>query len=1265
MSPKYHQHNSKKRILSGALSACLLVPAGLGLATTSAFAQVVSGTISGTVQDASGAIIPNAPVVLTNTATGDKRTSKSNGSGLFSFTGLPSGDFSVTITSPGFQTFTENGVHLDPGDSRNLPNLALKTGDVNSVVNVQAESSVPLDTGELSNLITAEEIKHLSVEGRDVTELLKTLPGFAIASQNNTNVNNQAADPSQVNVTGSLGQYSANGNLATGNSLKLDGANLTDPGNFGGALQNVNYDQVAEVKVQTSNFGPEYSQGPIIVSAVTKSGGDHFHGDLYAYARTYQLDSSDALNGPTSQAKDPDREVYPGFTVGGPVLIPHTNFNHNRALTFFAGAEDYAQRNVYAYGSSGSALVHSLLPTAAMRTGNFSQAELSNNFLGPNLAGNASYANVETAPTYAKDGTLLTNGILPAGYIDPGGSYLFNSFPLPNSVPTSSNPYNWQGVDYVNQDLWQAIGRVDLAISQKNHFFARYSVERGTGGEPAAVYYNPNGINTPGGGEELTNSEGAAANLTTIITSTMTNQVYGNLIYLNQTFASPNPSALTGYPYQGAYANGRHAYPQIQAYNSPYGSGGLPLAITPDYSLGPIFAHKFDPEFGDNLTKVLGNHTITTGVYGLRVTNNQTADNQITNGAISNYYLPGAGSTLTDLSVGGKPGNVYTMSGNWSTNELEGFVGGYTQQNVLPDINLYFWDVDFFAGDSWKIVPRLTVNYGARFEHLGLWNDSYGVGVAVFNPALITSGASNSPYPGFLWHKLDSSIPDSGVNSYPLFTEPRVGFAWDIRGNGQTVMRGGWGEYRGHDSWNITSPAVNLTQNANTVTLGASSLSAISQQNISPGVTAPPNTNTYSTTGTVYGLTPGDYQEPVSDTYSLTINQQLPKHMAMVISYVGDNNRFLDNGGSTQTVTLDNVNAIPIGGLYRPDPDTGSSNYGRVLTPTGLNPANTPAQNSFTVGGANAQQVDEYRPLNTPTVQYADIDVVKHNLFANYNGLQMAVAKQTGRILFNVNYTYSKALGIQGAGADDSNGFPSDPFNVLHNYGPESFDRRHIFNATYTFEVGNPVQNRLIGELTNGWELSGITTLQSGGDIVAISSPSLSPSGTIGPNNIPGTGVNGVPAAANPNQITVSNTVYLGTPDVSLQPTVLCNPKSGLGAHQFANAGCFGLPNLLQNGAYQLPFISEPAYFDTDLSAQKSFAITHDQNIQFRFSAFNFINHPLSTVSNAFSSEYQLNFTNPTGATFAQNASSTATSFGSDPFKTGRRVVELMAKYNF
>jgi len=136
---------------------------------------------------------------------------------------------------------------------------------------------------------------------------------------------------------------------------------------------------------------------------------------------------------------------------------------------------------------------------------------------------------------------------------------------------------------------------------------------------------------------------------------------------------------------------------------------------------------------------------------------------------------------------------------------------------------------------------------------------------------------------------------------------------------------------------------------------------------------------------------------------------------------------------------------------------------------------------------------------------------------------------------------------------------------------------------------------------------------------------------------------------------------------VSLQPTVVCDPHSGSGKGQFINGNCFGTPDLLQNGPYRLPDLRGPAFFDTDLSAQKSFKFRGEQNVQFRISAFNFINHALTTFTGDFPNQYTLNLTNPNGSNFNQGsgANAAALGFGSAPYETGRRVIELMAKYNF
>lgn len=231
------------------------------------------------------------------------------------FSGVPTGNYDVQITAAGFKGFEQNAIHLDPGDQRSVRDIHLNAGGANDTVDVTSGSdSINLDSGEQSSLISSQDIAHLSVEGRDVTELFKILPGFAISRGGGGNIDNQTYDPSQVSVNGALGSYAANGTPLNGVALLSDGADVTDPGNFGAAVQNINYEQVAEVKVQTSSFTDDGACGPIVVNAVGKSGGNKYHGSLYTYARTSQLNSTDWIANYTGQQKPPDRQVYPGFT---------------------------------------------------------------------------------------------------------------------------------------------------------------------------------------------------------------------------------------------------------------------------------------------------------------------------------------------------------------------------------------------------------------------------------------------------------------------------------------------------------------------------------------------------------------------------------------------------------------------------------------------------------------------------------------------------------------------------------------------------------------------------------------------------------------------------------------------------------------------------------------------------------------------------------------------------------------------------------------
>ncbi len=1225
-----HRYGSRKILFQFLLTIFLL-------ATFNLKAQVTTATLNGTVTDPTGAVIANATVTLTSESTSAPRTTQSNGAGVFSFSAVPTGDYDISITASGFGAYSQKGIHLDPGDQRSVRDIKLQPGASNQEVTVTATSgAISLDSGEQSSLISAQDIQHLSVEGRDVTELFKILPGFGIARGNNS-VDNATYDPSQVSVNGALGSYAANGTPLNGVSLLSDGADITDPGNFGAAIQNINYEQVAEVKVQTSSFTADTARGPVVVNAVGRSGGDHFHGSLYTYARTSELNSTDWLAKYTGQQKPPDRQVYPGFTFGGPVYVPKLRFNSDKRLTFFVGAEDYAQRNNYAYGGAGGAVLSALVPTAGMRNGDFSPAQLQQ-YLGPNYqptnaAGTAcsgSYSNICTVPVTGPQGQPIVNGNI-APYVDPGARALINLLPLPNTP--SNGTYNYITTNLIDNNLWQARGRIDYAINSNNRFFAVYSTERGKSGIPQVEYYSPRGnlggINTPGGGLLSTiNSELGSFNLSTVFSPTLTNELYGEASWLLQNFVAKNQSALNAggaYPYQGIFNNGTQVVPQFQ----DYGNNGLPIALFPDTTNGGIFARKWVRGGGDNLTKVLGPHTIRVGAFVQLDTNHQVLPFVNTNGAISLYYF---GETFTDPVAGlvhntGPVGSG--QGGNYLANFMEGHVQTFSQTNIAPAPNLYFWNVDWYAQDHWRVTPRVSLDLGVRFEHLAPWNDAHGQGVPVWQPQTYSAGATTLP--GFRWHGIDPSVPNAGLKTRWAYVEPRLGLAWDTYGNGRTVVRAGAGIYRAHDSFNDATNGVGVVEGQRSATVNNILLSSIASQGqaVSGGSSFSPDSDGY-------GFSPNDDKQPQVYTWNLAIDQRAPFNSVIEIAYVGNHSNDILDNGANQNTNLDDVNKLPIGALFGPNPTTGVTVP--VFAPAGVSGSNT------SVGTLDTHTIDQYRPYPL----YRRILVAQHRLYSNYNGLQTSWTKQQGKAIYGVNYTWSRALGILGG---YNNGLPADPFVLRHNYLPETYDHTHIFNASYTYTFGQLIKQRFVGWAANGWELSGITNIQSGADLQSIYNPDFGLSGTL---------TNGA------GQLGINNQTLLGTPDVTLQPVLTCNPAAHTGSHQYVNGNCFALPSTLgQNGTYRFPYIHGPAFTQSDLTASKSFQFKESRSVQFRFAAFNFLNHANSSFTSNYPTQINLNFTNNAPDATLANSRNQNADFGFARLREGRRTVEMSLKVNF
>jgi hypothetical protein len=259
-----------------------------------------------------------------------------------------------------------------------------------------------------------------------------------------------------------------------------------------------------------------------------------------------------------------------------------------------------------------------------------------------------------------------------------------------------------------------------------------------------------------------------------------------------------------------------------------------------------------------------------------------------------------------------------------------------------------------------------------------------------------------------------------------------------------------------------------------------------------------------------------------------------------------------------------------------------------------------------------------------------------------------------------VNYTYGKALGIVGSGTTlGSFGATLDPFNLQNNYGAQTGDRRHIFNAAYSINLPSPVHgNKFAAGAINGWQLSGITQLESGANLTNNSGFNYNwqLNGAIlpGSQNLVNTGgTNGIP---------INNQSLLGTSSIQLNPILTCNPTANLGPHQFLNGNCFAVPTQIgENGPSVMPAFYGPAFFNSDLGIFKNFQIKESMKLQFRVQAQNFLNHPLWSFPTNNNLTLQFNQASPGSTSIPQ----TNSSFGVAPFKQGQRIVELVVKFYF
>ena len=929
--------------------AFLLLPGPLTHAQTTA-------QLTGTVQDSSGGVIPGAQVTLVDEATGVSRVVQTNGQGLYVFPSAEPASYKLTVSAKGFQPRQVTGIVLHAGDERTIPALILAVGSASTTVTVSAASQMLItDSGQRTSVLDSKQIDNLVLVGRDTTELLKILPGATTMSsgltQNSpayTDLNitvQQSAVGNGIDINGAVNRG--------GTALLADGANVIDPGNMASSVSIINPEMTAEVSVQASNFGADTPFGPVVVSTISKSGGDRYHGEAYFDVRNSVLNANDWQDNHQGVPQGSQHYYYPGGNFGGPVPGTH------KKLFFWGGYERWLQ-------DQGNAnVLKSYIPSPEMMAGDFTTDNADNNALCPSgfyatpngTFPQGAWCNDLSGTVFPDGSSIPTNNSstpnsgnkIPSQFIDPGAAALAKIWPKANAnSATTPGGYNYyQPIPNINNG-WIYRFRVDYQLGENTKIYGSYQqawdsqLAQGNG---AHLYWTPgNAIPYPGGGEsEAFRGKALAGHFVHNFNSTTTNDFMAAWAFGSFPFVQPDPSAVyrstLGYPYGKVF--------QTTSLNIPAYSAAGNFSF-PDFSQASIFdnppgqyaVRKEAPQFSDTLTKVWGAHTVKMGAFTQNTDNYQSTFSTYQDGNVSNI---GAGQNPNIIT-----GNTLGSPHNPVANFTMGIVNGYSENNSSPIADTAYQATAFFATDSWKATRRLTLEFGARVEHIGHWYDRDHIGMAVFYPLRVLPDYNSGKYaPGYYWHAIDAGVPLSGQPNRFAYFDPRLGLSYDLFGNGNTVFRGGWGAYRFVTQVNDVAAPLVTAQHVLSYNLPGAKTVMLSQlsQLAYTGCTS------MCGSGSQSGFDPSDYSQPLTYAYNFTVDQRLQWNSVLDIAYVGSQTSQLSDNSEgiegSNYAALADQNKTPVGAFFRPDPRTGvlSTNPENLGTNPSASGTGTPTGN--------------------------------------------------------------------------------------------------------------------------------------------------------------------------------------------------------------------------------------------------------------------------------------------------------------------------------
>jgi len=1115
------------------LKTLVVITIAFALCSANLLGQTIASSMVGTVVDPADAVVAGAPVTLTSVETGAVRTGTTDSNGTFRFQNLLPGTYNVTVKASGFKTATQSGIVVAAEETHNAGRMVLEIGTVSETTTVTAEAAaVQLTSSENSQTIGAANLEDLTLKGRDLFGYVRLVPGV-IDTTTSRDVTSHSAFSGII----------IDGNTALSNTLNfmVDGITDMDTGSNGSNHYEPNMDSIQELRILTTNYQAEYgrnSGGTITV--VTKNGTQQFHGTAQWTHRHEEFNADTWANNHTikngaATPRVPYRYNVETYSLGGPVFIPK-HWNRDRKRLFFFWSQEYTAQFV----TGGTASQYT--PTALERAGNFTQSFNNNgtpiNILDPN-----------------NNNVQFPGNIVPASRINPVGQQLLNFFPLPNytaTLPAQLNVINYTEQASAKHPRRNDVLRFDTYITSKLSGYFRWindyddtvQLYQGVqftsdeGGVLGSKGISP--IDHPNGGH------GYSGTAVYTITPTLVNEVtvaeswdtYS--FYTLDNMASESRTLEPGLP---------SLFPVPTAKDNP--PGLLPingyLNILPTFSFGsaPANAMSYSRNgstagtyqnanpiwtYQDNLSKIWGHHAIKTGIY---VEHNDK-------------YQPKGNNYMGSFSFASSTSTPQLNTNDGFVNALLGNVNSYSQWTATTTFDVQYWNAEWYVQDNWKVNRKLTLDVGLRFYHQTPQVD-YNNTFVNFNPATYSASAMPRLYvpacsngaatctssanglvakdpltgattsSGFVGDFVpNSGDPTSGMqvlrlngapnalySMSPIALGPRIGFAYDVFGDGKTAIRGGFGMFYNRLDGNQVYTSSGQSPIAYQVSVSNVTLAQIAAQNTG----APPSLASLSTApNSPYIWLPSKVPWDKVMNASLDVQRSFGANTVASIGTRWDR--------SYNQHLLYNPNWIPIG-------------TGWPFTPSNINPT-TAGNTSADIGSIFERKIyPGYGGMNSSGFMG---DSVFNALTATLN------RRLTHGFTVGMAFTYSKAMGI-------TTYTPAVPNNKEWNYGRVSGDRPSNLQINYTYNIpglGKRLGVRALGAVTDHWQLSGIISSQSGAPYS------------------PGCGLtSGAPSVTGG---------YTGTPDVSSRCLVVGNPlanipTSGNGKVYF-NPAAFALPGI-------------------------------------------------------------------------------------------------------